>query len=96
MKTLFFALALLFATPYICAQNVTKKGNVITQVAKNTKGEKKASEAKKTDYTFVVDGKSYPVYKGAKGGYYILRVSKKTGKEYKYYVTKQLKEVGIK
>ena len=34
------------------------------------------------------DGKTYTVYVGQRGGKYILRVSKKTGKEYKYYLPK--------
>jgi hypothetical protein len=31
-------------------------------------------------------GAKYPIYKGSKGGYYILRTSKKSGKEYKQYL----------
>lgn len=34
------------------------------------------------------EGKTYTVYVGARGGKYILRTSKKTGKEYKYYLPK--------
>lgn len=34
------------------------------------------------------DGKTYTVYVGQRGGKYILKVSKKTGKEYKYYLPK--------
>lgn len=34
------------------------------------------------------DGKTYTVYVGQRGGKYILRTSKKTGKEYKYYLPK--------
>lgn len=30
--------------------------------------------------------KGYPVYQGPKGGYYVIRVSKKTGNEYKQYI----------
>ena len=41
------------------------------------------SKEVKTKYTFTTkDGKTYPVYMGPKGGFYIKRVSKKTGKEY--------------
>ena len=32
------------------------------------------------------DGEVYPVYKTAKGRFYIKRVSKKTGKAYRYYL----------
>lgn len=94
MKTLFIALALLFATPSISAQNVSRKGNTITEVKKSTNKEKKATEGKKTQYTYVWNGKTYTVYKGPKGGYYI-NYTKKNGEPSKKYVTKQLKEVGI-
>jgi type I site-specific restriction-modification system R (restriction) subunit len=94
MKTLFLALALLFATPSICAQNVTRKGNVITEVQKTANKDKKPVQDKKTAYTYVWQGKTYQVYQGARGGYYILYTNKKAEQKRKY-VTKQLKEVGI-
>jgi hypothetical protein len=37
-------------------------------------------------------GIEYPVYRGSKGGYYIIRISKNTGKEYKQYLTAEQKE----
>ena len=33
-----------------------------------------------------IGSKDYPIYKGAKGGTFIIRVSKKSGKEYKQYL----------
>lgn len=36
-------------------------------------------------------GNEYPIYKGARGGYYIIRISKNTGKEYKQYLTAEQK-----
>lgn len=30
--------------------------------------------------------KGYPVYQGAKGGYYVIRTSQKTGNQYKQYI----------
>lgn len=97
MKKLFITLAMLLAinTGSIYAQTVTRKGNTITQVKKADNKEKKATEGKKTAYTYVIDGKSYPVYQGPKGGYYIIRKNSK-GEDKKQYITKQLKEVGIK
>jgi hypothetical protein len=32
-------------------------------------------------------GQTYPIYQGSKGGYYIIKVSKKTGKEYRQYLS---------
>ena len=44
--------------------------------------------AKPTEWTFVdKDGKSYPVYATEKGRYYVNKISKKTGKSYKAYIT---------
>lgn len=44
----------------------------------------------KTPYTWKdKDGKIYPIYITKKGASYIKRVSKKTGKEYKYYLSKE-------
>lgn len=46
-----------------------------------------------TPYTWKdKDGKTYPVYITKKGACYIKRVSKKTGKEYKYYLPKEIQE----
>lgn len=38
------------------------------------------------------DGNIYPIYITKKGACYILRISKKTGKEYKYYLPKDIQE----
>ena len=39
-----------------------------------------------TGLTHTIKGVKYPVYKGARGGYFIIRKSKKTGKEYRQYL----------
>jgi len=55
---------------------------------------KQKQQAIKTDYTYKDSkGVSYPIYLSPKGKAFIIRVSKKTGKEYKQYlpeVTKRL------
>ena len=49
----------------------------------NTQGKKAVkNNGTLTKHTY----KGYPVYQGAKGGYYVIRTSKKTGNEYKQYV----------
>lgn len=72
------------------AQNVKREGKMFVEMP--TGGLKKGST--KTEYTYKCkDGKVYPIYLSANGKAYIVRVSKKTGKEYKQYlpeVTKQL------
>ena len=45
----------------------------------------------KTKYTWEdKDGNIYPIYITKKGTCYIKRISKKTGKEYKYYLPKEV------
>ena len=38
------------------------------------------------------DGNIYPIYISKKGACYVIKVSKKTGKEYKYYLPKDVQE----
>lgn len=39
------------------------------------------------------EGNRYPIFITKKGACYVLKVSKKTGKEYKYYLPKEVQEV---
>ena len=67
----------------VMAQKVVINGNEITLAT----SVRKSVEPEKTVYTFTDSkGKKYPVFKGAKGGMFIVRISKKTGKEYKQYL----------
>lgn len=46
-----------------------------------------------TKYTWEdKEGNKYPIYITKKGACYVLRTSKKTGKEYKYYLPKDVQE----
>lgn len=38
-------------------------------------------------------GKQYPIYRSKKGSFYIIKISKKTGKEYRQYLPKEVQEV---
>lgn len=73
------------------AQSVKKEGNTFVQVTV----QKEKQQPTKTKYTFKAkDGKEYPIYVSNKGKAFIVKVSKKTGKEYRQYlpeVTEQLK-----
>ena len=63
-------------------------GNRIVTV----KTERKAAESVKTSFTFSTgDGVELPVYRTSNGSYYVLRTSKKTGKQYKQYLSKDMK-----
>ena len=58
------------------------------------KGEQTTKESDtETKYTWEdKDGNKYPIFITKKGACYIKRVSKKTGKEYKYYLPKNIQE----
>ena len=48
---------------------------------------KKATTETKTLNVFIdKEGNKYPIYKGKKGGLYVYRISKKSGKTYRYYL----------
>ena len=52
----------------------------------------KASDTK-TKYTWEdKEGNKYPIFVTKKGACYVIRVSKKTGKEYKQYLPKDIQE----
>lgn len=64
------------------AQNVTRKGNMFIEQPRAT------AQAHKTDSIFVdKNGNKFPIYKSVKGKLYIIKISKKTGKEYKRYLS---------
>lgn len=64
------------------AQTQTKTQPKTEQVISQAQGKKVKNNGKPTGHTY----KGYPVYQGSKGGYYVIRTSKKTGNEYKQYV----------
>lgn len=85
-----YIIALLVALTLSVASNadVVKTGNTF-KVEKATS----VNQDTETKYKWQdKEGKEYPIYITKKGAYYIIRVSKKTGKEYKYYLPKEVKE----
>lgn len=86
MKYILSILVALFMS-VTCYSEVVKVGNII-KVTTNTTSDTL------TPYTWQdKDGKLYPIYKTKKGAYYIIKISKKTGKQYKYYLPKEVKEL---
>lgn len=73
--------------------DVVKKGNVYVQTTTTVK------EKETGVYYQDKDSVQYIIYMSPKGSLYIKRISKKTGKEYKYYLPKdvqaKIKELGI-
>ena len=85
MKKLIIAVALLVAsTASLTAQSYTRQGNTFVAVRKATTAKE---SGKKTAYTWKDSkGNEYPIYQSASGSCYVLRTSRKTGKEYKQYL----------
>lgn len=69
------------------AQNYTREGNTFV----STKSVKAGSV--KTKFTWKDSkGNEYPVYISSKGSCFVIRVSSKTGKEYKNYLGPEISE----
>jgi hypothetical protein len=67
----------------------------VTRTNNTFKVEQVSSTSKdiQTKYTWEdKDGNVYPIFIGKRGACYIIKVSKKTGKEYKYYLPKDIQE----
>lgn len=80
------------------AQTYTRNGNTFT----SAKSVKAKAEPVKTKFTWKDSkGKEYPVYISTKGSCFVIKVSSKTGKEYKNYLGPEIsqqicKELNIK
>ena len=94
MKKLILCLLLALFCTTISAE--VKRGGDIFKVEQTTK-----PGATKTKYTWEdKQGNKYPIFITERGACYILKISKKTGKEYKYYLPKEIQaqikqEMGI-
>jgi hypothetical protein len=65
------------------AQNYTREGNTFI----SSTGERTKQEATKTKFTWKDSkGKEYPVYISKSGSCFVIKVSAKTGKEYRNYL----------
>lgn len=89
-KTMKFIITLLVTLIVSIAgyADVVREGNTF-------KVEKTASvnQDQKTPYTWQdKEGKTYPIFITKNGACYIIKVSKKTNKEYKQYLPKEIKE----
>ena len=100
LKNLFMAI-IIFITIYIvffcCAiaqgQNVVRKGKAFIE----QKDTVERPKAKQTDMVFIdKDGQVYPIWVSSKGKHFIIKVSKKTGNEYRKYLPKIDEELAKK
>lgn len=89
-KALILVLFILLGGMTAQAQEVIRKGNTFEQVSKK----KQKETYKLTQYTYIAsDGTKYPIYISGHGKYFIIRKSKKTGKEYRQYLPSVNKEL---
>lgn len=90
MKKFFIAAIMLLAlgvnNSSIHAQSVVKEGKTFTVVTSSKK-----SEPTKTEYTWKDSkGVEYPIYISKSGSCFVIKVSKRTGKEYRQYLPKEV------
>lgn len=89
MKKLFIMAAMLLALSVnnssTYAQSVKREGTTFVVSSSRSK-----SEPTKTKFTWKVGDTEYPIYISSTGSCYIIKVSKKTGKEYKQYLPKKV------
>lgn len=83
LKMLFVLLFVSMASLTASAQDSPQYKIVGNEVVKV---ESAKQEPVKTELVHVIKGVEYPVYKSARGKYFIIRTSKNTGKEYKQYL----------
>lgn len=89
-KALILVLFILLGGMTAQAQTVVRNGNTFSQVSKA----KQKEAFKSTPYTYVAaDGTKYPIYISGNGKYFIIRKSKKTGKEYRQYLPEIQKQL---
>ena len=86
MKKIIVILASLVLAFSVSAQDYTQKGNTFIEIEKG-----KPLTTIKTDYIWQdKTGEKHVIYITRNNACYILRTSKKTGKEYKQYLSKEL------
>lgn len=94
MKKIIFTLSVLLYIFFCNAQSVTREGNTFSV----QKSEKSTTNTIQTVFSYK-DSKDnvYPIYLNkSTGSCYVLKISQKTGKEYKYYMPAEVKEQILK
>lgn len=94
MKKLFISVIAILGIVFAgYAQTKYEQSGNTFKMAKTERAIKKGAEPLKTPFVFEdTKGVKYPIYisNGGKGSAYIIKVSKKTGKEYKAYLGKEI------
>lgn len=91
MKRIFVILSMLFVLTNTTAE-VIRKNNTFKITTVKTK-----SEGEQTKYVYEDNkGNKYPIFVTKNGTCYIKKVSSKSGKEYRQYIPKEIKEIILK
>lgn len=98
MKKFFILVAIATMCVFNCSAQITREGKTFKKTAS---ARSKETAQKDTGYLWTDSkGVEYPIYMGASGACYVVKISKKTNKEYKQYLDKEVsmqicKELGI-
>lgn len=87
MKKIFIAVAMLLSLVKLQANETFVVNGTSYESVKNAS---QKSEPTATPYTYKSGGKEYPIYLSKSGRAYVLKVSSKTGSEYKYYLGEEI------
>lgn len=83
--------SIIFIIICVCSIFATHAG--VVREGKNFRMEQAQQQDLPTVYTYTdKEGVIYTIYRSKSGSYYILKVSKKTGKQYKQYLPKEMQE----
>lgn len=91
--TLIAALAIMMGASAQRLNNATTKLPTVPRIEQTDKQQPKQPKQGKPTGKFYTtkDGDRLPVYQGSKGGLYVERVSKRTGKPYRQYLNRKQK-----
>ena len=90
MKRISLFLCLLLAATVAMGQTRSFTTNGNNYKAVQSDRSTAASQDTVTPYTYEVSGTQYPIHIGKTGACYIVRVSKKSGKEYRQYLGEEI------
>lgn len=86
---LIFTIVLMFSFCTASSKAVQREGNTF-KIEKSTG---KSSDSEKTPYIWEDSkGMKYPIFMTDSGACYVIKKSQKTGKEYKYYIPKEVRQ----
>ena len=87
IKKLFIVMMMLMSISYTVNAEIIKEGKTYLQVSKQKTPDKDSGFTYKDS-----KGNIYPIMIGKSGACYIVRISKKSGKEYKQYLGKEISQ----